>query len=117
MKRKWAQGIAVNANFRALRARIISNLGDKERERLTREAASAKTAKEKTLTAGKRDTHKASEREISAIVAAYRTGQEVRHGSIHGPQLLTAAMYVFNHRDCLCGRWSVQASKDLASKL
>lgn len=90
MKCKWAQGIAVNANFRALRARIITNLGDKERERLTREAASAKTAKEK-----------ASEREISAIVAAYRTGQEVRHGSIHGPQLLTAAMYVFNHRDCL----------------
>ncbi|KAI0752079.1 hypothetical protein C8Q74DRAFT_1373879 [Fomes fomentarius] len=57
MKRNWAQGIAVKAKFRAL-------------------PASAKTAKEKTLAAGKRYTPKASEREISAIVAAYRTGQE-----------------------------------------
>ncbi len=71
MKRKWAQGIAVNAKFRALRARIISNLGDKERERLTREAASTKMAKEKTLTAGKRDMHKASEQEISAFISLH----------------------------------------------
>ena len=69
-----------------MRDRIIARVEENEREELEKEEEIEKRVKERTLAAGKKYRPKVSERELSAIIAAYHEGHEVR-------------MYTAIHRD------------------
>ncbi|KAI0752076.1 hypothetical protein C8Q74DRAFT_1373875 [Fomes fomentarius] len=76
VKREWAKYIATKAKYRHLCERVIARLGEDEREALDEEAAMQLHAKEVALSAGMKYRPKASDREVSVIMAAYRKGEE-----------------------------------------